>query len=143
MRRVQVKVTIVDELTNSDYSYGGTMATPSIKVPLCLSGRKEEGETGVDCGGVCVRNRLAYGSNPGPNDGKCKAGEKCAADDDCQNGIACSSGVCGQGDGKSKSSAGWSCRSLQIEHKYDKINDGYYWVKVSCVASTRRNVRRN
>ena len=70
--------------------------------------------TDEDCGGPC--SALGFG---------CAANQKCSADADCKGDIKCIDGKCGL-DGKTKESAGLTCKSIRINNK-DSAN-GFYWV---------------
>jgi hypothetical protein len=57
---------------------------------LCENGEQDPGETGVDCGGVCVWINPA---NENDIEGQCDEGDLCDLDIDCTAGL-CDEGMC-------------------------------------------------
>jgi hypothetical protein len=57
---------------------------------LCENGMQDPGETGVDCGGICVWINPA---NENDIEGQCGEGDLCALDIDCTAGF-CDEGMC-------------------------------------------------
>jgi hypothetical protein len=57
---------------------------------LCENGMQDPGETGIDCGGICV---LINPANENDIEGQCGEGDLCDLDTDCQAGF-CDEGMC-------------------------------------------------
>ena len=81
-----------------------------IKLDTCFNGQMDGDETDKDCGGQCQG---------------CGPMQDCKIDNDCASTVPCVNKLCGL-DGKTKESAGYTCKQILIHFKDSK--NGFYYV---------------